>query len=219
MDIKTPVIIVNFKAYEKGTGEKALKLARICEKYRAVCAVQAADIRLIARAVSTPVIAQHIDSIDYGKNTGSILPQSIKEAGAVGTLINHSEKRLKPEVIEEIIKICNKLQLYSVVCARKPDETELMAGFKPDFIAIEPPQLIGGDISVSQAEPGIIKDSVEAVKRIDSKIHVLCGAGIHTREDVKKAIELGAKGILVANAVVEAKKPGDVLRELVKGLG
>lgn len=219
MEIKTPIIIVNFKTYEQATGDKAVKLAKICEKYNAVCAVQAADIYRVARAINTGVIAQHVDNVSFGKNTGSLLPQSIKEAGAVGTLINHSEKRLKAEVIEDIINICKKLELYSIVCAKKTSEAEQIVKFKPDFIAIEPPKLIGGIIPVSKAEPELIMHAVEAVRSINKNIPVLCGAGIHTKDDVKKALELGAKGVLVASGVVKAKNPEEALRDLVKGLG
>lgn len=219
MKIKTPVIMVNFKTYEEGTGDKAVKLAKVCEKYNAVCAVQAADISRVARAINTAVIAQHVDNIGFGKNTGSILPQSIRESGAVGTLINHSEKRLKIEVIEDIVKICKELELYSIVCAKKASEAEQIASLKPDFIAIELPKLIGGIISISKAEPELIKHDVEIVKKINKKISVLCGAGIHTREDVKRALELGADGVLVARGVVKARNPEEVLKHLVKGLG
>jgi triosephosphate isomerase len=80
---------------------------------------------------------------------------------------------------------------------------------KPDYIAVEPRELIGGKISVSQARPELISDTVKAVKT-----KVLCGAGINTRQDVKKALKLGAKGVLVASAVAKSKNPGKVLKEL-----
>lgn len=219
MDIKTPVIIINFKTYEQGTGDNAVKLAKICEKYGVVCAVQAPDIARITRVINTPVIAQHIDNVGYGKHTGSIFPHAVKEAGAIGTLINHSEKRLRINIIEDTIKICKKLELYSIVCAKNPKEAQKIAKLKPDFITIEPPKLIGGKISVSQAKPELITQSVKAVAKVSKNIPVLCGAGIHTKQDVETALKLGAKGIIVASGVVKAKDSEKVLKELVEGLG
>ena len=89
----------------------------------------------------------------------------------------------------------------------------------PDFVAVEPPELIGGDISVSKAQPELVKDSVEAVKAVSPDVKVLCGAGVKNGEDVKSALELGAKGVLLASGVVKAKDAEAVMRDLIKGLG
>ena len=85
-------------------------------------------------------------------------------------------------------------------------------------MCIEPPELIGGDISVTTANPGIVSNSVEAVKSINDKVKILCGAGVKNGKDVAKAIELGADGVLLASGVVKAKDKEGVIRDLASGL-
>lgn len=218
-------IMLNLKTYEESTGENALKLAKICDevaketKANIVVIPQPADIYRISQGVGIPVYSQHIGNVKFGSNTGHILPESVKAAGATGSLINHSEIRLKLADIEANIKKLNELGMVSVVCTNNVEVTKAAAALGPDFVAIEPPELIGSGISVSKAQPEIISGSVDAVKNVNPDVKVLCGAGISTGEDVKKAIELGTCGVLLASGVVKAKDPKAVLLDLVKGLG
>ena len=207
---------MNFKTYEEGTGEKALALAKICQEVeketeiKIFPVVQAADIYRLASQGLT-VWAQHIDDINFGPNTGLILPQAIAGAGAKGTLLNHSENKLPVEVVGSIIERTKGLGF--LVCAESLDEAQRIAEFKPDLIAYEPPELIGGDIAVSSAKPEIISDFTREIKEIP----VLVGAGIHGQEDVKKSLKLGAVGILVSSAVVLAKDQRKTLTDLAQG--
>jgi triosephosphate isomerase len=118
------------------------------------------------------------------------------------------------EHIKTAVEIAKKLNLFTIVCAVDDKEASEIAKFGPDLIAVEPPELIGGDVSVSKANPDLIRRSVEAV----GKGKLLVGAGVKTGEDVRIAIELGAVGVLLASGVVKAKDPEGVLRELVEGL-
>jgi len=218
-------IILNFKTYEGTTGEKALKLAKVCNevaketKADIIVIPQPADIYRISQEVGIPVYAQHIDNIKFGSNTGHILPESAKASGAKGSLINHSEMRLKLADIEANIKKLRELGMVSIVCTNNVETTKAAAALSPDFVAIEPPELIGTGISVSKAQPEIIQGSVDEVKKINPDVGVLCGAGISTGEDVKKAMELGTCGVLLASGVIKAKDPKAVLMDLAKGLG
>ncbi|MBN2330671.1 MAG: triose-phosphate isomerase [Candidatus Aenigmarchaeota archaeon] len=220
-----PMLLINFKTYERGTGKKALSIAKkadmISKKCKAniVLSVQFADIERVSGAVSVPVFAQHIDPVEPGSHTGWILPQSVKEAGARGTLINHSEHGIDMKSVKACIGKCKELGLVSVCCAATPSVAGKIAGFGPDYIAIEPPELIGGDVSVSQANPGIITKTVEAVKKANPKVKVLCGAGVHCGEDVAKAVELGSAGVLVASAIVKSARPEEVIADLIGGFG
>ena len=222
--LKTPIIIVNFKTYKESTGDNAIKLAEICNKIAEetktsiAVAVQSTDIYRISRIVSIPVLSQHIDAIGFGKNTGFLLPESVKQAGAEATLLNHSEHRLDFDLLKKSIEGAKQAELKTVVCARDVEDAKKIAHLNPDFIAVEPPELIGGKISVSEAKPEVISDSVKLIKSINNKIKVLCGAGIHNKDDVKKSIELGADGILVASGVVKAENQELALRDLVNGL-
>ncbi|PIN79154.1 triose-phosphate isomerase [Candidatus Woesearchaeota archaeon CG06_land_8_20_14_3_00_33_13] len=222
--LKTPIIIVNFKTYKESTGDNAIKLAEICNKTAKetktsiAIAVQSTDIYKISKIVSIPVLSQHIDAIDFGKNTGFLLPESIKQAGAEATLLNHSEHRLDFELLKIFIERAKQAGLKTIVCAKDVEDAKKIAGLSPDFIAVEPPELIGGKISVSEAKPEVISDSVKAIKSINKKIKVLCGAGIHNKDDVKKAVKLGADGILVASGIVKAGNQEAALKDLVDGL-
>lgn len=217
--MKIPVIIVNFKTYKEATGDKAVALAKICEKVaketgkNIIPAVQAADIYRVSKAVKIPVFAQHADEAEQGQSTGAITIESVKEAGASGTLINHSEHRIGKDKIKKVVERAKKLGLITVVCAKDSDEGKELDVFKPDFIAVEPPELIGGDISVSTAKPEVIEESV---KKIKGK-RVIVGAGVKTKKDVEKAASLGGVGILVASGVVKAKYPEKELKALAEG--
>lgn len=213
------IMIINFKTYEEGTGENALKLAKTAEalagNVEIVLAVQPTDIKFISKSVRIPVFSQHADPIGYGAHTGWVLPESVKLSGAKGSLLNHSERRVDFETLGKSIKRCKELGLTTVACADTPETAERIAEFKPDYIAIEPPELIGGEISVSKAKPEVITESIEKVKPFG--IPVLCGAGIKNREDVSKAKELGVKGILVASGVVKSENPEEAMRDLLAG--
>ncbi len=216
--IKTPLLLINFKTYESATGKKAVELAKACESAAketgasVAVAVQAADINSVSSSVSIPVFAQHIDGVGYGSNTGSMLAQSIKENGAVGTLINHSEKRISMEAIKAGIEKAKENGLIIVACAKDDEEGKEISAFNPDFVAVEPPELIGGDISVSTSQPELIKNSV---KKIGG--NVLVGAGVKTTEDVKISKDLGAVGILVASGITKAADPKQEVLNLIKG--
>jgi len=217
-----PIIIVNFKTYLEATGEKAVELAKKTEKVSLETKVsigvapQFTDIATVAKAVSIPVFAQHIDPIQPGSHTGHVLAASVEETGAIGTLINHSERQLKLSDVDAIIKITREHSLVSVVCANNPNISAAVASLEPDIIAIEPPELIGTGIPVSKAKPQVITDTIKLVREINEKVVILCGAGISRGEDVKAALKLGTQGVLVASGIVKAKDPYMVLREFAE---
>jgi triosephosphate isomerase (TIM) len=208
------MIVINFKAYKEGSGKNAVRLAKICSKIalkfkrKIILSVQESDISFLSKIKGIEVISQHIDALDYGAHTGAVIAEDVKSAGAKGSLLNHSEKRIPFKDIVFCIKKLKKLKMKSFVCVQNISEAKKIAKLKPDFIAYEPPELIGGKISVSTAKPNIIKKVVNAVN-----IPILVGAGIHSREDIVIAKNLGAKGILVSSAFVKAKNPEKILKE------
>lgn len=223
MALKTPILIINFKTYKESTGNNALKLARICDslakrtKKSIAIAVQPIDLQKISNAVSIPVFAQHIDGITYGAHTGHILAEDIKQAGSIGSILNHSEDQFMPKELKLASEKLKELKMQRVICANTPKKAKDIAKLTPEFIAIEPPQLIGGKISVSTAKPEIIKNTVDIVKKTSPKTKVLCGAGVHTAQDVKIALKLGAKGVLVASGIIKAKDQKKAILELING--
>ena len=220
--LQTPLIIVNFKTYLEATGKKAVELAEKAEKVSLETKVsigvspQFADIATVAETVNIPVFAQHTDPIQPGSHTGHVLAEAVKETGAIGTLINHSERQLKLSDIDAIIKIAREKGLVSVVCVNNPTISAAVATLKPDVLAIEPPELIGTGIPVSKAKPEIITNTVRLVREINQKVVILCGAGISHGEDVAAALRLGTQGVLVASGIVKVKDPYTVLREFAE---
>jgi triosephosphate isomerase (TIM) len=164
------------------------------------------------------VISQHLDFSTHGSTTGFLVPEIVKSYGVVGSLINHSEHRIDNlDSIRELVSILKKLQMVSIVCVRTPEEGRTIATFNPDFIAIEPPELIGSGKAVSKENPSIITESISAVAEKSDYSKVICGAGIVDKADVESALRLGAKGILVASGVIKAKSWYDKIHELSSG--
>ncbi len=222
-------IVVNFKTYEQATGAKAVALAKICDQVakemnvNIIVAVQATDIKAVSDAVDIPVFAQHIDPVKYGSATGWIMPEAIAEAGAKGTLINHSERKLTLEEIKLRIERAHSLGLTTIVCSGMKTNEETIAETKsicalgPDYVAAEPPELIGGDVSVT-TKPELIKGVVDAAKAVNQNVGILTGAGVKTGQDVSDAIKLGTLGVLLASGVTKAQDPRKALKDLAKGL-
>ncbi len=222
--MKTPIILINFKIYDETSGEKGLELSRVCQKVSEKSGVnisiapQMVDLSYISEKVSIPVFSQHVDNLKPGSGTGKTTLESIKKSKASGTLINHSENRMKLADIESIVDRCKEMDLVSVVCTNNISVSKAAAMFDPTFVAVEPPELIGGEISVTDADPDIVKNTVKQIRDISSRVKVLCGAGIKNGEDVKKAIELGAEGVLLASGVTKAKNPLEILEDLANGV-
>jgi len=212
-----PLYVINFKAYPQGIGKRAIELAKTLDEVagetgeKIIIAVQPTDIARIVDKVEIPVFAQHVDPITPGPHTGSIPMEAIIEAGASGTLLNHSEKRLRVCDVAGVVRRAREMGIKTIVCAGDEYEAGAISRLKPDYVAIEPPELIGGNVSVSRAKPEVISRGLRAV----SPVPLLVGAGVKTCEDVKKAIELGASGVLVASGIVKAENPRNAMLKLI----
>ncbi|AKG38797.1 MAG: triose-phosphate isomerase [Infirmifilum sp.] len=222
MRLEYPLILINFKSYREASGKKALELARTAQKVSRdtgltiAVAPQLTDLHFVAANVEIPVFSQHVDDVSPGSYTGHVTLEAVKDAGAIGTMINHSERRVRADQVDVIVKRARELSLVTVVCTNTPEVTAAMAALGPDIVAIEPPELIGTGIPVSKAKPEVVTSSVELVRRINPAVKVLCGAGITTGEDVAAALRLGTVGVLLASGVVKAKDWEKAIRELVE---
>ncbi|MEM0225396.1 MAG: triose-phosphate isomerase [Thermofilaceae archaeon] len=220
--INFPLILINFKCYREASGKRGLELARVAEQISretGVCiavAPQLTDLAFVASQVEIPVFSQHVDDVEPGSHTGHVTLEAIKDAGAVGTLINHSERRVRADQIDVVVKKARTLNLTTVVCTNTPEVTAAMAALGPDMVAIEPPELIGTGIPVSRAKPEVVTSSVELVRRVNPQVRVLCGAGITTGEDVAAALRLGTVGVLLASGVVKAKDWRKAIFDLIE---
>lgn len=217
------MIFVNFKTYKQSTGKNAILLAnqikRVSDltKVTIIPVVQASDIREVKDSMGIEVWAQKIDPVSFGAHTGAILPEAVKEDGAVGVFLNHSEARFESNSdLEKAILRAKEVGLKTLVFAKDESEVKKFAVFHPDFIAYEPPELIGSrETSVATAKPEII--SKVAVLLKDFRVPLIVGAGISDVVDVKKSLELGAVGVAVASSVVLADNPFEKLKELAGG--
>jgi triosephosphate isomerase len=214
-------LIINFKNYEEVSADRAIELAetarQVAEKLQIeiVLAPPHPVLALIAKNIEIPVICQHVDDEKIGPSTGFIVPEIAKSYGAIGSLINHSEHRMEMSSIARLVERLRKLSMISIVCAQEPQEVVYLSSLNPDFIAIEPPELIGSGRAVSKENPAIIAKSIEGA---GSHSSIICGAGISDKDDVSKAIELGSKGILVASGVIKASSWEKKITELASGM-
>ena len=221
--MKKRILLINTKAYLKVTGQGAVKLAQMCQRLLRntrvdiILAVQPSDIALTSEYITT--FAQHIDCIEPGKHTGHILAESVRQAGAKGTLINHYERRLLLDDIKKGIIRAREVGLRTICCVPDVSMAKKIASFSPDYIAYEAPELIGTGVSVSTVEPRIVENFISVVKKANHDVGVLAGAGVSTGDDVARAIELGTDGVLLASAVPKSKNPEKTIKDLLGGFG
>lgn len=216
--MKKPIIILNFKTYSESVGNNAVKLAKICEKvskkFKGTILISPPhpNIAEISEKVKISILAQSIDPVDSGRHTGSVTAESIKNY-ALGAFISHSEKKMELEEIKKCIILCKKYKLLSFCFSQDLRWIEKILEFGPNFIVYEPEELIA-KFPVSRAKPEIISEVVDLAKEKNRKVKVLCGAGISSKEDVEKALELGTVGVALSSAFVKAKNPKKFLEEL-----
>jgi triosephosphate isomerase len=224
MKLPVPIIIVNLKTYGRTRGEGALKIARALDDVARETGVafavapNAFDVRFLTAETSIPLLAQSVDAVPEGSHTGHLTPEAARDAGAVGSLVNHSEHRLRLADIEHVVDRLRGCDMDSVVCTNNAAVSRAAAAIHPTFVAVEPPELIGGDVSVTAADPGIVTRSVDMVKAVASDVSVLCGAGVKTGTDVAMAIELGTDGVLLASGVALADDVRAVAMDLASGV-
>lgn len=217
-----PLVVVNCKTYASASGLASTSLVDALAKVnsdgvRLVLAVSAFDLHALAAAhPRLEFWAQHLDPVGQGSFTGWLEPETAMERGASGTLINHAEHKVDLDHVKRLLAQLDG-RIETCACAADEEEAKALAGLAPAMIAVEPPELIGGDVSVTSADPGIVQDTVRLVKDINADIMVLCGAGVKTGEDVSAALRLGAEGVLLASGVTKASDPAAVLQDLVDG--
>jgi triosephosphate isomerase len=222
--VPSSTLIINFKNYREILGERAIELAREAErvagstKVEIIVAPPLPMIDSVVKAVSIPVFSQRVDEGEEGRSTGAIIPESISEAGCRGSILNHSECRVNLATVSRLLPRMRSLKLEACVCAETPEEVGEIALLSPEYLAIEPPELIGTGVSVSKARPELVTASIDRATRARFGGKVLCGAGIVTASDAATAKALGAQGVLVASSIVKAQGWQEKIRELSEAL-
>jgi len=217
------MFIINCKNYEEISGDKIISFVKaaqtISKKYntKIVIAPPQHLIGMVSKS-KIPIFAQHVDVSKIGSTTGFIVPELLKKSGVKGSLINHSEHRISGKEIAYLVSKLRELKMISVLCVKDVAEAKKYSRLNPDYIAIEPPELIGSGKAVSKEKPDLILKAVNAVKSSKNKTKLLCGAGIVSGEDVAAAINLGSHGILVASGIVKAKNWTKIIEEFAKAM-
>lgn len=208
------MIIVNFKTYKEACGENAVKLAEICyqvskeSNVEIIIGLQAADIYRVSSQVDIPVFGQHIDAIEPGKNTGFTTAFALKNAGAKGIFLNHSEHPIADfEQLKQSVDIARNEGLKILIFTKDLQQAKKIDGLKPDYLALEEPSLVSKTAMTHYPKfLKVIKDFSRQIKSLP-----ILGAGIRTKEDVKAGLSLGIKGIAFASEFIRAENKHQLL--------
>jgi len=217
-------IIVNFKNYPEVLGDGSVRLALAVKRVadtvdvEAIVAPPTPMIALVASKAKAIVYSQTLGSKTGDMTTGAILPEAVRAAGASGTILNHSESKRTHAELRKLVPRLLGMGMGVCLCAETTMEAVELSSLGPRYLAIEPPELIGTGVAVSKAKPELIQRTVSAVRKAGFGGKVLCGAGIVSGEDVSRAVELGAEGVLVASSVVKAQDWESKVRELARSL-
>ncbi len=221
--LKPPLFEVGLKGYMYG--EEAVRLAReadrISKQYEIpiIFDPQHVDIPRVAHVTTDLLVfAQHMDPVAIGKGHGRVLPEALRDAGAVGVILNHAERRMHLNDIARAIERADDVGLASIVCADSPEEAAAIAHLHPDIVLAEPPELIGTGKSVGKEKSEFIHRTLEMVKAIDLEIIVFISGGIRTAEDVAEVIRMGAEATGCTSAIMEAEDPVKTTEEMVRAL-
>lgn len=220
-EIKLPFFEIGPKAFLYG--KEALKLAKFADALAeelnigVIFTPQTCDISTIAsNTKNISVFAQHIDTLYPGPGMGCNLPEAVKEAGAVGTFINHAEKKLSLELIRASIIRANEAGLAALVCADNITQALAIADFEPDIIIIESDSLIGKSKSCVNKDE--IQKSVHEINAINPRILTLFSAGIKNENDITAVFEAGAVAAGCTSAIMKAERPFEQTEKMLRAM-
>ena len=218
--IKPPFFEIGPKAYMYG--DDMVELAKVIDaaakKYdvRIILTPQYTDIyRIACETENILVFAQHMDSLPIGRGLGSVLPEAIKSAGAVGVMLNHVEKQLTIAELKACIRRAEDIGLYTIVCADSITEAASIAHLNPDIIVCEPSELIGTGRTSNEE---YVQASIQAVKSVNPEILVLQGAGISNGNDVYNVIRAGAEATGTTSGIMKAADKEAMVEEMISAM-
>ncbi len=217
--LKKPLIVINFKIYPESSGNRALALAQKLSRvktnsYEIIVVPSLVTMKEIVDQTNLIVFSQHVDPDSLGASTGKVLMPELKEIGVCGSLINHSERKVPFSILAKALNLAKKNKFILIACASSLSEVKKIAALNPDYIAYEPPELIGGKISVAEAQPQSIVKAVKLVKTVSPSTKVLCGAGVTKKQDLQQALALGTSGVLIGHAIPKARNPYKLLQQM-----
>ncbi len=218
--IKPPFFEMGPKAYIYG--KKMLSFAKAVDQFaikynvQIILTPQYTDIPTIAKETSNLLIfAQHMDPISIGRGNGLVLPKALKEAGAVGVILNHIERPISLPELSKSIKRAKELELATLVCEGTIQEAAAIANLNPDIIVSEEPELIG---TSQTSDEDYIKKVLEVIKSINPQIHVLQSAGIKSGKDVYNIVKAGAVATGSSSGIFASENPVAMAEEMVQAM-
>ncbi len=221
LSIKPPIFEMGLKGYL--FGEQAVSFAKLADKISSKYGIsiifdpQFVDIPNVSKETNKLfVFSQHMDYIQRGRGIGRILPEALKEAGVVGTILNHAEYKLKINDIHKTVKRADEVGIITLVCADSPSEAAAIAEFNPNIILAEPPELIGTKSDVGQLLSDFISETTFRVKKINPEIIIGCGAGIKDTEGIRRITEMGIDLTGSTSAILNSDCPEKTLEDMIK---
>lgn len=161
------------------------------------------------------VFAPHMDPIVPGRGLAEVLPESLRDAGATGVMLNHNEKPLTMDVLERTIERAKEVGLATIVCSNTVAQAAAIAHLGPDIIVAEPSELIG---TGQTSDDAYMNQTTSLIKSINPAILVLQGAGISSGEDVYRVILAGADATGSSSGIVKATDRAAMIDEMISSV-
>lgn len=215
--LKSPFFEFGPKAYLYGREmldlAKAIDVIAIRHDVDVILTVGYTDIRTIAENTErVMVFAPHMDPLSIGAGSGAVLPEAIKEAGAVGVQLNHAERPLSLDVLEQTIRRADSVGLATMVCGDSLEDIKTIAAMAPNVLVAEPTELIG---TGKTSDDRYVRETLAIVQAINPDILVLPAAGISKGEDVYRIICQGAPATGCSSGIAKAADPAGMAEEMI----
>ncbi|MBR6917053.1 MAG: triose-phosphate isomerase [Clostridia bacterium] len=203
-------------------GERLVEIAKgfdvLSEKYGidVILDIPDTEIRSVASAVKrVHVYSQHMDAISVGRGMGRTLPEALKDAGAVGCMLNHAEHKLTLDEIAEAIRRADEVGLATIVCADSIDEVKAVAKLSPNILVAEPTELIG---TGRPADREYVDEVIKVIKEINPDIMPFLSAGISCGNDCYNIIKAGSSASGCSSAIAKASDPLALAEEMISAV-
>lgn len=215
-----PFLVVNPKSYLYG--EKSLELAKAADEVCRDVGIKVyftcpyADIRMIRENTENITLcAQSMDSTVPGRGMGHVLAESLYEAGARATFLNHAENPKSISEYSKCIKRASELGMDTIACADSAIEAKAVACLNPTVVLAEPTDLIGtGHV----ADDSYAIETIRMIKEVNPDVAVMIASGVSTAEDCYNVVKLGADGTGATSGILNAPDPAMRIREMAEAI-
>ena len=217
--IRVPYFEIGTKNYVWGDKllEYAIAADKAAEKYDidVLFIVPALEVRRVAENTKNlKVFCTYMDTLRPGRGCADILPEGVKDAGAIGVMINHCEKPMSLPQIKATIDRANELDMLVFACADSVAETKAIAELHPDIINPEPSELIGGS-GGGVSDMGYVMEVIREIRKIDENILIEQAAGITNGQQVYDFIMAGSEAAGAASGIMNAEDPIAMIDEMI----